>query len=76
MGNGAKTLTQRKRDTKTTKAAGSQRDSNEKAMNIQCKICKQTFLQTTKAPALMEHAANKHAKLPAASCFDALSGTA
>ncbi|KAJ5669351.1 hypothetical protein N7462_010421 [Penicillium macrosclerotiorum] len=68
MGNGAKAQMKRDRGAKDTKVAKSQTKSNEKAMNIQCKVCLQTFLQTTKAPALQEHASNKHKKgLP--DCF-------
>lgn len=41
---------------------------NVKAMDIQCQICKSTFLKTTRAPQLTEHAVNKHSKtLP--DCF-------
>ena len=37
-------------------------------MDIQCQICKSTFLKTTRAPQLTEHAVNKHSKtLP--DCF-------
>lgn len=31
-------------------------------MNIKCKICMQTFMQTTKAPELTQHAESKHKK--------------
>ncbi|KAF3400110.1 hypothetical protein F1880_008222 [Penicillium rolfsii] len=54
------------------KVAKSQIKTNEKAMNIQCKVCLQTFLQTTKAPALLEHASNKHKK-GLADCFPGVS---
>ncbi|KAJ5591588.1 uncharacterized protein N7459_001957 [Penicillium hispanicum] len=69
MGNGAKANQKRERaDKDKSKVAKSQIKSNERAMNIQCQVCKQTFLQTTKAPALLEHASNKHKKgLP--DCF-------
>ncbi|KAL2755052.1 hypothetical protein ACRALDRAFT_211707 [Sodiomyces alcalophilus JCM 7366] len=36
--------------------------SNVAAKDIQCVVCKATFLKTTKAPALTEHAENKHRK--------------
>ncbi|KAJ5523720.1 hypothetical protein N7504_001195 [Penicillium tannophilum] len=69
MGNGAKANMKRERNAKAGKAdPKSQKKTNEKAMNIQCQTCKQTFLQTTKAPALLEHASNKHSK-GLADCF-------
>ncbi|CAI7610576.1 hypothetical protein N7516_006066 [Penicillium verrucosum] len=72
MGNGAKANMKRERNAKDQKTAKSQTKSNEKAMSIQCQICRQTFLQTTKAPALLEHASNKHSKgLP--ECFPGIS---
>ncbi|KNZ50169.1 hypothetical protein VP01_456g5 [Puccinia sorghi] len=36
--------------------------NNEAAKNIQCKVCFQTFLQTSREPALKEHAENRHSK--------------
>ncbi|KAJ5166333.1 uncharacterized protein N7482_005114 [Penicillium canariense] len=69
MGNGAKASMKRERNAADKgKTAKSQTKSNEKAMTIQCKVCLQTFLQTTKAPALLEHASNKHKK-GLADCF-------
>ncbi|PHH72172.1 hypothetical protein CDD80_4730 [Ophiocordyceps camponoti-rufipedis] len=62
MGNGAKAQQKRERSQKDGKAAKSQLKVNEQAKSIQCQICKATFLQTTKAPALLEHASNKHSK--------------
>lgn len=41
---------------------GSQLGVNQKAMNIQCKICFQTFLCTSKKDQLTVHAENKHGK--------------
>lgn len=35
---------------------------NEAAKDIICMTCRSTFLKTTRAPALTEHAANKHNK--------------
>lgn len=35
---------------------------NEAAKDIQCVVCRATFLKTTRAPALIEHAGNKHSK--------------
>ncbi|PHH84372.1 hypothetical protein CDD83_2036 [Cordyceps sp. RAO-2017] len=68
MGNGAKAQQKRERNQKDGKTAKSQLKENEKAMSIQCQVCKATFLQTTKAPALLEHASNKHNK-GLADCF-------
>ncbi|MBW0483650.1 hypothetical protein O181_023365 [Austropuccinia psidii MF-1] len=63
-GNGAKAA--QKRERLNAKAAGSTAKSqlkvNEAAKNIQCKVCFQTFLQTSREPALKEHAENKHKK--------------
>ncbi|KAH9853180.1 DUF1909-domain-containing protein [Lenzites betulinus] len=69
MGNGAKA--QQKRERNAAKAGGtakSQIKTNQAALNIICNICKQTFLLTTRPPALEEHAQNKHSKT-AAECF-------
>ncbi|KAK5992778.1 hypothetical protein PT974_06194 [Cladobotryum mycophilum] len=68
MGNGAKAQQKRERNQKDGKAAKSQLKVNEKAMDIQCQVCKATFLKTTKAPGLTEHAQNKHSKT-LAECF-------
>ncbi|KAH8813319.1 At2g23090 like protein [Xylogone sp. PMI_703] len=62
MGNGAKAASKRERNAKDTKVAKSQLKANESAKDIQCQICKSTFLKTTRAPALTEHASNKHSK--------------
>ncbi|ORY68605.1 uncharacterized protein BCR38DRAFT_482107 [Pseudomassariella vexata] len=69
MGNGAKAQQKRERNAKDGKGvAKSQLKTNVQAMDIQCVICKSTFLKTTRAPQLTEHAANKHSKaLP--DCF-------
>lgn len=68
MGNGAKAQQKRERNQKDKSTAKSQLKVNQQAMNIQCVVCKSTFLQTTKAPALLEHASNKHSK-GIADCF-------
>ncbi|KAH2364333.1 hypothetical protein KXW57_004200 [Aspergillus fumigatus] len=63
MGNGAKAASKRERKAKDTKStATSQLKANEAAKDIICLTCRQTFLKTTRAPALMEHASNKHNK--------------
>lgn len=69
MGNGAKAQQKRERNAKDAKgAAKSQLKTNQKAMDIQCQICKSTFLKTTRTPQLTEHAVNKHSKT-IADCF-------
>ncbi|KAF7562973.1 hypothetical protein G7046_g1174 [Stylonectria norvegica] len=69
MGNGARAQQKRERNMKDAKPAKSQLKVNEKACDIQCQICKATFLKTTKAPALKQHSENKHAKNTFAECF-------
>ncbi|PMD61678.1 DUF1909-domain-containing protein, partial [Hyaloscypha bicolor E] len=60
---GAKAASKRARKDKDDKGvAKSQLKVNEQAKDIQCDICKSTFLKTTRAPALTEHATNKHSK--------------
>lgn len=49
---GAKANQKRERNQKQAKTGPtSQSKSNQQAMNIMCQVCRQTFLQTTKAPA-------------------------
>ncbi|KAI1811766.1 At2g23090 like protein [Poronia punctata] len=73
MGNGAKAQQKRERNAKDGKAAKSQLKTNVSAMNIQCQICKSTFLSTTRAPQLTEHATNKHSKA-LLDCFPTFQG--
>ncbi|KAH7375648.1 At2g23090 like protein [Plectosphaerella cucumerina] len=69
MGNGARAAQKRERNAKDAKGvAKSQLKVNAAAKDIQCVVCKATFLKTTKAPALTEHADNKHKKT-LADCF-------
>ncbi|KZS96152.1 DUF1909-domain-containing protein [Sistotremastrum niveocremeum HHB9708] len=69
MGNGAKAQQKRDRNAKGSgPTAKSQTKINEAAKNIICATCRQTFLLTTREPALQEHAANKHNKT-LADCF-------
>ncbi|KAH9890921.1 DUF1909-domain-containing protein [Cubamyces lactineus] len=69
MGNGAKAAQKRERNAaKAGATAKSQLKVNQAAMNIICQTCRQTFLLTTRAPALEEHAQNKHGKTMA-DCF-------
>ncbi|KAG5648179.1 hypothetical protein DXG03_006134 [Asterophora parasitica] len=64
MGNGAKAQQKRERnsDKGAAKGSKSQAKVNEAAKSIVCADCRQPFLITTRAPALTEHAANKHSK--------------
>ncbi|RAL07907.1 uncharacterized protein BO97DRAFT_408658 [Aspergillus homomorphus CBS 101889] len=63
MGNGAKAQMKRDRNAKDANKGGkSQLKANEAAKDIICQICRSTFLKTAKAPALTEHAQNKHNK--------------
>ena len=48
---GAKAASKRERNAKDAKPAKSQLKVNESAKDIQCNICKSTFLKTTRAPA-------------------------
>ncbi|CAL1696494.1 unnamed protein product [Somion occarium] len=69
MGNGAKAQQKRERNqAKAGSTAKSQNKVNEAAKNIICMTCRQTFLLTTRAPALEEHAQNRHGKTMA-DCF-------
>ncbi|KAK0384076.1 hypothetical protein NLU13_8165 [Sarocladium strictum] len=74
MGNGARAQQKRERNMKDQKGvAKSQLKVNEQAKDIQCTICKSTFLKTAKAPMLTEHAQNKHSKA-LADCFPSFQG--
>ncbi|TFY78953.1 hypothetical protein EWM64_g5056 [Hericium alpestre] len=70
MGNGAKAAQKRERNGERNAAKGSKSQAkvNEAAKNIICSVCRQPFLVTTRAPALEEHAQNKHSKTMA-DCF-------
>ncbi|KAG9314635.1 hypothetical protein JVU11DRAFT_5440 [Chiua virens] len=70
MGNGAKAAQKRERNASKNADKGptSRSKVNEAAKNIVCLTCRQTFLLTTRAPALEEHAQNKHSKT-LAECF-------
>ncbi|KAK4057186.1 hypothetical protein OIO90_001681 [Microbotryomycetes sp. JL221] len=70
MGNGAKAAMRKgKQAEKAGSSQGSQLKANAAALTIQCVVCRQTFLQTTKAPALKEHAENKHKNATIETCF-------
>ncbi|KAJ2721299.1 hypothetical protein GGI07_004079 [Coemansia sp. Benny D115] len=63
MGNGAKAQMKRERNGKNApKAANSQLKANLAAENIKCVVCYNTFLCTSRAKQLQEHAENKHSK--------------
>ncbi|TFK23112.1 DUF1909-domain-containing protein [Coprinopsis marcescibilis] len=69
MGNGAKAQQKRERNTdKAGKAGKSQLKVNEASKSLVCTQCRQPFMNTARAPALEEHAQNKHSK-PLAECF-------
>ncbi|KAM6532003.1 hypothetical protein FSOLCH5_001441 [Fusarium solani] len=55
MGNGAKAQQKRERAQKEGKTAKSQLKVNKQACDIQCQVCKSTFLKTTKGPAYVPH---------------------
>ncbi|KMZ73765.1 Uncharacterized protein family SERF [Zostera marina] len=55
-------------------AKGSQLEKNKKAMNIQCKVCMQTFICTTSEVKCKEHAEAKHPKSALFQCFPHLQG--
>ncbi|KAL6304218.1 DUF1909-domain-containing protein, partial [Sparassis latifolia] len=66
---GAKAAQKRERNAaKAGATAKSQTKTNQAALNIVCQTCRQAFLLTTRAPALEEHAQNKHSKTMA-ECF-------
>jgi len=69
-GNGQKAKMARERNAEKLKGnKGSQLDTNKKAMNIQCKVCMQTFMCTTNEAKCREHAEAKHPKTDAIACF-------
>ncbi|BAF20665.1 uncharacterized protein At2g23090 [Oryza sativa Japonica Group] len=69
-GNGQKSKMARERNMEKNKGAkGSQLEANKKAMNIQCKICMQTFICTTSETKCKEHAEAKHPKSDLTACF-------
>ncbi|KMT09805.1 hypothetical protein BVRB_6g127820 isoform C [Beta vulgaris subsp. vulgaris] len=69
-GNGQKSKTARERNLEKNKPAkGSQLEANKKAMNIQCKVCMQTFICTTSEVKCREHAEAKHPKHDVYACF-------
>jgi len=76
MGNGAKAQQKRERNAAKSAKGGnvSQLKANEAAKSIQCHICKQSFFSTSRAPALTEHATNKHSKT-LADCFPGFTGS-
>ncbi|KAJ1310809.1 hypothetical protein OPQ81_009329 [Rhizoctonia solani] len=71
MGNGAKAQQKQQRNAKKAADSGpkSQLKTNEAAKNIICQTCRQTFLTTTRLPALVQHVENKHSGKTVADCF-------
>ncbi|KAK7357610.1 hypothetical protein VNO80_16905 [Phaseolus coccineus] len=69
-GNGQKSRMARERNMEKNKSSkGSQLEANKKAMNIQCKVCMQTFICTTSEVKCREHAEAKHPKVDLYACF-------
>ncbi|TEB39314.1 DUF1909-domain-containing protein [Coprinellus micaceus] len=74
MGNGAKAQQKRERNAKDANKGGkSQLKANEASKTIVCQTCRQPFMNTTRAPALEEHATSKHSKT-LADCFPTFQG--
>ncbi|KDQ13628.1 hypothetical protein BOTBODRAFT_33337 [Botryobasidium botryosum FD-172 SS1] len=77
MGNGAKAQQKRDRNAKTAGGtAKSQIKTNEAAKTIICSTCRQTFLTTTRQPALQQHVDNKHSGKAFSECFPGFVATA
>jgi len=69
-GNGQKAKMAREKNIEKNKPSkGSQLETNKKAMNIQCKVCMQTFICTTSEVKCREHAEAKHPKADVYQCF-------
>jgi len=73
-GNGNRTKQKRERNQKKNEEKGgasakSQLKSNEAAKTIICKVCRQSFLCTTKEAELRLHQENKHEKQDFVACF-------
>ncbi|KAK1682373.1 hypothetical protein QYE76_043221 [Lolium multiflorum] len=69
-GNAQKSKMAREKNLEKLKGGkGSQLEANKKAMNIQCKICMQTFICTTSEAKCKEHAEAKHPKSELTQCF-------
>uniref|UniRef100_K7LLG9 C2H2-type domain-containing protein n=1 Tax=Glycine max TaxID=3847 RepID=K7LLG9_SOYBN len=64
-GNGQKVKTACERNI-FSHLVGSQLETNKKAINIQCKVCMQTFISEVKC---REHAEAKHPKADLYTCF-------
>jgi uncharacterized CHY-type Zn-finger protein len=72
-GNGARAQQRRERAQKKQrqqKTAKSQLKTNQAALTIQCKVCKQSFMCVSNQDELRRHAENRHPKLEFAQCFD------
>ncbi|KAJ3029497.1 UNVERIFIED_CONTAM: hypothetical protein HDU68_011988 [Siphonaria sp. JEL0065] len=69
-GNAQKSAMARARNAKAAGAeAKSQLKVNESAKNVQCGICRQTFLLTIREKALQEHIDSKHSGKVIKDCF-------
>jgi ribosomal protein L9 len=74
-GNGARAQQKRERNQKKQsqqKTAKSQLKSNQAALTIQCKVCKQSFMCVSSQEVLRRHAENRHPKLEFSQCFDGM----
>jgi len=70
-GNGMKSKTKRERQQKKDGAKGnnSQLVKNKQAMNIVCKVCRQSFMCTLSEKSLAEHVSSKHPNSGLKDCF-------
>ncbi|KAK8969432.1 hypothetical protein KSP40_PGU001541 [Platanthera guangdongensis] len=69
-GNAQKSKMAREKNNEKMKGQkGSQLETNKAAMNIQCKVCMQTFMCTTSESKCREHAEAKHPKVHISQCF-------
>ncbi|KAM0751546.1 DUF1909-domain-containing protein [Meredithblackwellia eburnea MCA 4105] len=71
MGNGNKAAMKREANAAKGAKTGptSQLKANAAALTIQCDICKQSFMGTTKLPGLQEHVSARHAGKEVSNCF-------
>lgn len=65
----SKTARDRKAKEAASAAKGSQLKANSAAQTIVCNVCRTTFLCTSKAAGLKQHAEGKHPKKNLKECF-------
>ncbi|KAK2957435.1 hypothetical protein BLNAU_7591 [Blattamonas nauphoetae] len=69
-GNGCKSQKSRERNAAKVQTGGkSQLKQNQAAQTIVCSVCKQSFMCTTNAAQLEQHATSKHPKSTPKECF-------